>query len=147
MCCWIGKHPLWTLALACLVAVSGCGGAERGHEAYIPSEDRAKDALEKALAAWKNGQPHGTIEAGTAKINVVDSKWQSGQKLASYEILRAEPGQGPVAFSVKLLLTDPPGEQQVRYVVLGPTEGLWVYREEDFKQISGMEGAPPAGSP
>jgi hypothetical protein len=72
-------------------------------------------------------------------VHVVDSKWQAGQKLARYEIVKDEPGEnGTTFYSVRLTLQSPAKEEVARYVVVG-RDPLWVYREEDFtQQTKGM---------
>jgi hypothetical protein len=67
----------------------------------------------------------------------VDRVWQSGGKLAAFEILKVEDKPGPRWFSVKLTLKDAPQAQEVRYAVLG-LDPLWVYREEDYNRSCGM---------
>ena len=117
-------------------ALSGCGTSR--HELDIlPNEDKARAALETALAAWKNGQRPGKVEGDSHGIEVVDRVWQAGGKLASFEIVQAEDKPGPRWFSVKLTLKGAPQPQQVRYAVLG-LDPLWVYREEDYNRSCGM---------
>jgi hypothetical protein len=118
-----------------LAWLAGCGGAGTGR--YVPASTTARATLETALQAWQAGGKPGLVAAGPPAIQVVDAKWEAGQKLAGYEILREEPGQGPRWFAVKLKLQTPPGEQVVKYAVLG-NDPLWVYREEDFQKLSGM---------
>jgi hypothetical protein len=124
------------VAACCGLFAAGCGDSAN-HDKYIPKEAAARKALEAALTSWQNGQKPGTIETDDVPIEVMDSKWRAGQKLASFQILQEEPGQGPRWFSVKLVMQKPAQEQTVRYVVLGNSP-LWVYREEDFKKTSGM---------
>ncbi len=119
-----------------LVLLLGAGCSNRGYDRFVPAETTARQALETALTAWKNGQRPGRIETGPPAIDMVDTKWKAGQKLGKYEILKEEPGVGPRWFSVRLTLQSPAGEQVVRYVVLGK-DPLWVYREEDFKRLEG----------
>jgi hypothetical protein len=114
--------------------LAGCGG---GSGKYVPASATARSTLETALQAWQGGGKPGRVAAGPPAIQVIDSKWEAGHKLAGYEILQEEPGQGPRWFSVRLKLQTPPGEQVVKYVVLG-IDPLWVYREEDYQKLSGM---------
>jgi hypothetical protein len=117
-----------------LAACAGC--ADRGYEKYFPSQDRARQALESALRAWRDGTRPAAV-AGTP-IEAVDRYVQKGEKIAGYEILKEEANDGPRVFSVQLTLQKPAGKQvTVRYYVLGK-DPLWVYREEDFKALSGM---------
>lgn len=118
-----------------LVLVAGCNRAST--EKYVPASASARAALETALNAWQKGEKPGQVAAGPPAVQAVDSKWQAGQKLASFEVLQEEPGEGPRWFTVKLKMQSPPGEQTVKYVVFG-NDPLWVYREEDHKKLSGM---------
>jgi hypothetical protein len=124
------------VGLGLLALCAGCN-RNRSHSDFLPAEDKARKALETALTTWQNGGPVGKIVNGPPAIEVIDSKWKAGQKLQSYQILQAVPGDGPARFVVRLTLKQPPGEQEVRYVVLG-LDPLWVYREEDYKKLSGM---------
>ncbi len=129
-------RQVFAWAAAFLLAAGLCGCTSRqGHERYLPSEDKARQALQAALEAWKSGKPPGRVETGAPPaVQAVDSRWQSGQKLAAYEILKEEPGDGPKVFAVKLTLQKPAGSTQVvRYVVVG-ADPLWVYREDDYKK-------------
>jgi hypothetical protein len=135
------KHPgrsagtlLTVLGLA-LCALSGCSRL-RNELDILPNTDKARAALDKALAAWKDGQKVGTIQWDSQKIEVLDRVWQSGKKLSAYEIVKAEDKPGPRWFTVKLTLQGSP-PQQVSYAVLG-LDPLWVYREEDYNQMCGM---------
>src|SRR5437868_2495972 len=123
----------WTGSLVCglvfLFAATGCAGRPREKD-YLPAEPQARAALEAALSAWKNGEPAGKIEGQPKPIQVIDNQWQKGRKLESYQILKAEPGSGPIWFSVELQMKDAPAKLEVRYVVIG-SNPLWVYREED----------------
>jgi len=130
------QGKLLALAAFCALVAAGCG-ENASHDKFIPREATARKALETALTSWQKGQKPGTIESDDVPIEVMDSKWRAGQKLARFEILKEEPGQGPRWFSVKLVMQKPAGEQTVRYVVLGNSP-LWVYREEDYKKTSGM---------
>lgn len=120
---------------ALLLSLAGCGGGGTGK--FVPASATARSALETALNAWQKGDKPGQVAAGPPVIQVLDAKWGSGQKLAKYEILSEEPGDGPRWFTVKLTLQQPPGEQTVKYVVLG-NDPIWVQREEDYKKLSGM---------
>jgi hypothetical protein len=120
------------LALAC----GGCTGA--GTERYIPDEKAARTALETALSAWKNGEPYGRIASVSPPVQVLDTQWQAGQKLAGFQVLKEEQekGNGPRWFTVRLTMQKPAGEVTVRYIVFGNSP-LYVYREQDYKKTSG----------
>lgn len=119
-----------------LAACAGCG--EKNFDKYIPAEDKARQALEATLNAWRDGKPVGSIEGGPTAVQAVDSHWQHGQKISDYEILSEESNLGPRVFAVRLTLRRPAGKQiTVRYYVVGK-EPLWVYREDDYKAPAGM---------
>ena len=119
-----------------LVAVAGC--ADRSYDRYVPSEDRARQALEASLNAWRDGKKPGTVEGAPVPVQAVDSQWLYGQKITNYEILAEEPNEGPRVFSVRLTLQKPAGKQvTTRYFIVGK-EPLWVYREDDYKAPAGM---------
>jgi hypothetical protein len=121
-----------------LVVCAGGGCAKPTYDKYIPSEDRAKQALETALNAWRDGKMPGAIEGGPMPVQAVDSTWRSGKQLQAYEILGEEAGQGPRVFSVRLTLKGrAAAPTTVRYYVVGK-EPLWVYREDDYKAPAGM---------
>jgi hypothetical protein len=133
------RLPYALLSLAVMASLScGLGCSGNTHAAFLPPEQIARQALEAALSAWQSGAPPGKIEGETSDIQALDFKWRAGHKLASYEILDAEPGDsGPTWFTVKLVMKTPPGEVKARYAVIGK-DPLWVYREEDYKQACGM---------
>lgn len=127
------------LSTCCLlVFLSGCSRT-RSEAEFLPAENKARLALETALKAWQDGKTMGLIESTKPAVQVIDNKWQAGQKLAGFEILEAETGPGPQWFKVKLNMKAPAGEMRVRYVVAG-IDPLWVYREEDFKKAAGTGG-------
>jgi hypothetical protein len=119
-------------ALACV----GCSGA--GTERYIPDEKAARTALDATLNAWKNGEPYGRISTVSPPVQVFDSQWQAGQKLAGFQVLKEEqePGNRLRWFTVRLTMQKPAGDVTVRYVVVGNSP-LYVYREQDYKKTSG----------
>jgi hypothetical protein len=120
-----------------LVLAAGCSGSGDGR--YIPSESAARQALEVALNAWKGGQEKpGPIAGSTPAVRVVDSAWEAGQRLESFEILKEEKtGSGDGKFTVRLTLQSVPETQDVRYIVRG-IDTLWVFRESDAESASGM---------
>jgi hypothetical protein len=124
------------LALCSLLVVcAGC--SNRSYNQYIPSDDKARQALEASLNAWQDGKKPGPIDGAQQPVQAVDSRWQAGQILKSYEILSEEKSEGPRVFSVRLTLQKPATQQTVRYIVLGK-DPLWVYREDDYKAPAGM---------
>lgn len=128
-------------AVSCL-CMAGCGGGGIAK----PSADTARSSLEVALNSWKASGSPGVIAGSDPPTQVVDSSWQSGRKLESFEILQEYDGGGDRRFTVRLKHPEPTGEEEVHYVVLG--EGpVWVYRDEDFQRMIHMDNnpAPPRG--
>ncbi len=118
-----------------LVALAAAGCSGHGPGKFIPAEARARQALETALTAWKNGQDKpGNLRLDKVGVEVVDPAWSSGQKLSAFEIVSEDPGEGPRYFTVKLTLAK--GQRTLKYVVLG-NDPLWVYTEAEFKKLSG----------
>lgn len=129
----------FTQLLAWTLLFSVCAGCtNKSYDKYIPSEDKARQALEAALNAWRDGKKPGPVEGAPMSVQVVDSEWLYGKRLRSYEIVGEEPSEGPRVFSVRLTLQRPSGQQAtVRYYVVGK-DPLWVYREADYKAPAGM---------
>jgi hypothetical protein len=102
---------------------------------YYPSEDKARQAVEAALAAWQQGSPAGEVP-GTSNptIATVDTHRSPTQRLKSFAILGAVPGDGPRVFTVKLVLENPAAEAKARFVVVG-LDPIWVFRQEDYDML------------
>jgi hypothetical protein len=129
-----------SLVVAALL-LGGLTGCSEGHARYKPTADEARTSLEKALTAWKDGKPYGPIEA-TPPIHVVDSAWQGGQQIESFQIGDEEDGDDATKqFVVKLKTKKAPAEQDVRFVVHG-RDPVWVFREDDYKRTLNMENNP-----
>jgi hypothetical protein len=120
------------LAVSCFV---GCGKPSLGQ--YVPAEEPARKALEAALNHWREGHSPGTVTSISPPVEVVDSLWNAGQKLAGFEIVNQESVDGILWFTVRLTRPDSEKEQEVRYAVVGKS-ALWVFREEDYRKMSGM---------
>jgi hypothetical protein len=128
-----------TVPFLCLLALASAGCGTGGNARYIPGEDSARQALEAALTAWKNGQAKpGAIPDSSPPVNVVDSRWQAGDRLQAFEVLEEEPNAGGArVFSVRLTMSASEPSRTVRYYVWG-VDPLWVSREEDAQQPAGM---------
>jgi predicted small lipoprotein YifL len=131
---------VWSGALVVLALCGACIGCGRKSPDYIPSAKTSREALDTALSAWVNGQPVGPINTVSPPIQVVDSAWWKGQRLASYEVIGEETTkEGLPCFSVRLHKSQPHGEETVRYLVTGKAQ-MWIYREEDYKNSQSWEG-------
>jgi hypothetical protein len=136
--CWL---RFWTIVpLLC----SGCGFA-LGGAGPTPSSSAARGALESSLTAWKEGKKPGAIEGASPPIQVVDSTWQRGAKLASFEVLREELSDPEKRFTVRLMTGTPTVAVETRYMVVG-TDPIGVYREDDYKRMLNMENNPAPAS-
>jgi hypothetical protein len=133
------NHALFRgTALAVFLALAAClGCGNGGTDQFLPSENVSRKALEAALTAWQNGQPMDQVGSASPAIQVAEPRWQSGEKLGGYEIVKEESEAGHTFFSVKLKLKSKGSEQLVRYVVVGK-DPLWVYTEDEFKGKGGM---------
>jgi len=129
------RRPLAISGLVLLVAGCGTGGGA------APPADVARTALEKALTTWKDGGRPGLIAGTDPPVQAVDSKWQGGLKLGSFEILREEPGESDRRFAVRLIHPSPAGDAEARYMVIGQGP-IWVYRDEDYQRFLNMEDNP-----
>jgi hypothetical protein len=135
----------WAIASTCLVGlVAGCGSETTGSGGNMPTTQTARQALESALTAWQKGQPPGLIASTTPPVQAVDLAWQGGQKLGGFSIVSEDDSEDVKKFSVKLTMKQPPGQKEVRYVVLG-REPVWVYRDEDYTRMINMDNNPTPG--
>jgi len=123
------------LAAGLLFVAVGC--ADRSDPGrFYPPEDRARQALEAALTAWRQGAPTGPVPGATnPAVQLADSHRSPTQRLAGFTILGMAPGEGPRVFTVKLTLENPAAEQKVRFVVIG-IDPVWVFRHEDYEMMS-----------
>ena len=70
------------LLLTGLVLSAGCDGAG----AALPlDEELARTSVKRAMEAWKQGKQPADLQP---EITIGDPAWDSGRKLASFEILR-----------------------------------------------------------
>jgi hypothetical protein len=123
--------------VCCLVVTAGIAGCGRGTDAerYVPPEPVAREALDAALAAWKDGQGPGVLPEHSPKVHVVDSMRRAGQRLVAYENLGEVASDGRRGFLVGLNLENPSETRKVRFCVIG-IDPLWVFREEELDMIS-----------
>ncbi len=122
-----------------LALAAGCA-RQAEPETFVPDPADARQAVAAALEAWKKGQPPGTVEGSSPRVQLVDGQRKPGQKLLEYQILGNDHGKGPITFLVRVTLDDPPEEQKVRFVVFG-IDPLWVMRQEDYDMLARWECA------
>jgi hypothetical protein len=124
-------------ALVLAAVLLGCGGGATV-DSFHPEDLTARESLEKALNAWKNGgQASDSLTAGKTTIRLVDERWKEGAKLTSFEIAEPLDVDGPPQFPVKLTL-DGQGEPVAEtYVVFGK-DPLWIWTKAEFDRSGGM---------
>jgi hypothetical protein len=115
------------------ILVSGC----RRHrdQTFVPTEETAQRTLETALLAWQNGKlPPTRVQESSPAVQLLDTHYQPGQKLASFKVLGPTTGDAERCYAVRLTMDNPREEIRARYVVLG-LDPLWVMRYEDFEMV------------
>lgn len=123
-----------TLTLPCVAA---CGRPSSGYERYVPTAAAARQALEQALTAWKDGQRPGPLKSNTSPITiqVSDARRRAGRKLIDYQLLGEISGEGPRTFIVRLKFEKPSVDEEVRYYLVG-IDPLWIFRQEDYDAVA-----------
>src|SRR5262245_37664235 len=123
-----------------LMSVLGCG-RRTSSDQFVPSSGAARDALEAALTAWRNGEQPGAIHS-TPVVQVVDTHRSLDRPLQSFEILGEVGSDCGRCFSVRISLENPSEEQKVRFLIIG-IDPLWVFREEDYTMLSHWDHPMP----
>ena len=126
-----------------LLAGGGCGN---GGDGSRPSDLVARAALEASLKVWRDGGKPGTVAGTDPPVQVLDTPWAQGDRLASYEILGEETGTAEKRFAVRLTLAKPERVQDVQYYVIGHGP-VMVFREEDYLRNINMEDGPKLAKP
>ena len=131
------------LAAALTLAFTpGCGSSTRD---FVPNAASARDDLETALASWQKGGKPAELITSEHPIYFVDSQWEAGQALESYEILEENPSQSETEkrYGVVLRMKKPAAEKRVEYIAVGRSP-MWIFRDEDYvKQGSMGDEAKP----
>jgi hypothetical protein len=124
-----------------LLLLTGVGCGNGGSSA--PSDEVARTALDAALKTWRDGGKPGTVAGTDPPVQVLDTPWAQGDRLASYEILGEEEGGAAVEkqFNVRLVLAKPERTQEVKYHVIGRGP-VMVFRDEDYQRNINMEDGP-----
>jgi hypothetical protein len=131
------RHFGAALAAALTLALlPGCGSST---SAYIPNAATAREDLDKALAAWQKGGKPKELLTGEHPIYFVDSQWEAGQALESYQLLDENPSQSETEkrYGAVLKMKKPPAEKRVEYVAFGKSP-MWIFRDEDYVKQGSM---------
>ncbi len=137
------RSAILTGSALLLLAVGGCGN---DHIDALPSDEMARGALEAALKSWIDGGKPGTVAGMKPPVQVLDTPWGLGERLASYEILQEDKSAAEMRFSVRLSLAKPERVQEVQYYVLG-RDPVMIFRDEDYMRNINMVNGPPLNKP
>ena len=132
-------RPQWWVGLLIIAALNLAFGC--GQTSVVPPVMAARQALETALNAWKDGKTQQSLTVGTPVVNAVDSEWANGKKLASFEIVREEPSDSDKRFVVVLKFVQPDEAIETSYIVIGLSP-ITVFRKEDYERGMAMDNNP-----
>jgi hypothetical protein len=122
-----------------LLLLAGCSKTGGRVEDFTPPGEKARQALEAGLNHLQGGNPPGAVPGTSPRVEIVDTRWKAGQ-LRAFEVLGEDAPSAdssvPRFFRVRLTPASGP-PQEVRYAVFG-IDPLLVYREEDYKALSGV---------
>ena len=127
----IGRSALFLLALI----APACGPSTN------PSADAARTALATALDAWRDRKEPADLAGLTPPVQVIDSEWAGGRKLASYQIIGEKPSETDKRLVVKLTYPSSPAVAEVVYIMVG-TEPVSVFRDADYDRSMNMDNSP-----
>lgn len=123
------------MRLCLLVAVAlaaGCSGTAPLPMATSP--EKARPAIEAALAAWKQGKTADDLRKLSPAVHLLDDDFARGRKLAAYKIEGdGKPMGTGMRYDVTLTLQDgakPPAARKLAYRVV--TEPYICVSREDF---------------
>jgi hypothetical protein len=127
----------WLLLAAGPTGCDGWNAAAHG-PAFLPAWSEARQALESALAAWRDAPFPLPASIDSPAVKFVDKQRRPGQRLLSFEVLGQSEVENARQFTVRLRLQHEESPQLVRYNVLGRNP-VWVFRLEDYEMISHWE--------
>lgn len=130
-------------AIAAIIAATALILPACGAPNTVPKVQDARAALETSLTAWREGKKPAATSQAVPPIQSVDTDWNHGRQLGSFEILRDQPSEGDKRFVVKLKYFAPPAEVEAVFVVVG-SPPIAVFREADFTRSMNMDNNPPA---
>ena len=132
------RFAMFAGSMFLLLAGGGCGDAI---SEALPSDAAARQALDAALTAWRDGKKPGPVEGMEPQAEIHDTPWSLGDQLSSYEILGEEKNGPEMKFSVRLTLAKPETVEEVEYYVLG-RDPLMIFRDEDYVRNINMDNGP-----
>lgn len=104
------RRPAIALVLA---FAAGCGSAPTQSDPEV-----ARQTLQRALDAWKRGDPPDALKDASPPVTVADTEWRRGAKLLAYELAdKTEPSGFDQRFTVKLTLDADKKPRTVMYDV------------------------------
>jgi hypothetical protein len=132
------------VAALTLALTPGCGSST---SAYIPNAATAREDLDTALASWQKGGKPAQLMTSERPIYFVDSQWEAGQALESYQILEETPTQSQTEkrYGAVLKMKQPLAEKRVEYIAVGRSP-MWIFRDEDYVKQGSMGEVPKAKS-
>jgi hypothetical protein len=124
--------------MALAAGTSACAPAEPAAGGFVPDSPEARDALRRALEAWRDAPHPLSRPFDPPGIKFVDQRRLPEQRLREFRILGETLVKSARQFTVRLTLDPSPEPVLVRYNVFGrnPT---WVFRLEDYEMISHWE--------
>jgi hypothetical protein len=112
-----------------LLFAAGCGSG-----GGVPAtEEAAREALGKALGAWKSGTSAEAMRQQSPEVVVGDSDWKQGRRLTGYEIGGGSFDGKNLRVPVTLTMSVPPRGQRkliINYIV-GTSPVVTVFRDSD----------------
>jgi uncharacterized protein YbaP (TraB family) len=102
------------LALTLLVLAVGCG---RSHPFSKADMEKARQALDTALSAWKQGKPVASLKTLPEPIEFAEEMPAQGMRLLDFQVLDSQHTDADaIRFRVKLQLQDRRNRQESRDV-------------------------------
>jgi hypothetical protein len=125
-----------------LLVAAGAAGCYRGDDAaapaFLPGWTEARQALESALAAWRDAPAPLPASFDPPGVIFVDKQRRPEQRLLSFEVLGQAAVENARQFTVRLRLELDGSPRLVRYYALGRNP-VWVLRLEDYERICHWE--------
>lgn len=131
----------FTVALLLGSVSLGCS-SHRRNEDFIPEEQKARNALQSYLDAWKQGNMDSAVPGTSPVVMAGDTLHAAKRPLRDFEILGPVAGDAERCYAVRLVLDEPSEERRERYVIVG-IDPLWVMRYDDYEALTHWCNEPP----